>query len=195
MVNYYRCFLPAAARVLKPLTDALRGLPLWQQALEWSTSMQESFTNSKQLLLAAIPLAHPNPVARIVVAADASDTHIGGILQQHEQRGWRPLGFFSRKLTPAELKYAAFDRELLAAFALTHHFQELLKCRSFQLWTDHKPLVAALESAATPKPPRRQRQMAYILEYTTDVVHTPGTSNVVADLLSPPHPPKRHQLH
>ena len=33
--------------------------------------------------------------------------------------------------------------------------------------------------------------MAYISEFTTDVVHTPGTSNVVADLLSrPPPPPK-----
>ena len=33
--------------------------------------------------------------------------------------------------------------------------------------------------------------MAYISEYTTDVVHTPGMSNVVADLLSrPPLPPK-----
>ena len=82
------------------------------------------------------------------------------------------------------------------AFATIQHFQDLLECRSFQLWTDHKPLVAALESAATPKPPRRQRQMAYISEFTTDVVHTPGTSNVVADLLSrPPRRRKRHQLH
>ena len=56
--------------------------------------MQESFINSKHLLLAAIPLAHPDPAARIVVAANASDTHIGGVLQQREPRGWRPLGFF-----------------------------------------------------------------------------------------------------
>ena len=33
--------------------------------------------------------------------------------------------------------------------------------------------------------------MAYIAQYTTDVVHTPGTSNLVANLLSlPPPPPK-----
>ena len=95
MVNYYRRFLPAAARVLKPLTDALHGLPPKKQALDWSESMQESFDNSKSLLLAAIPLAHPDPAARIVVAADASDTHIGGVLQQRETRGWRPLGFLA----------------------------------------------------------------------------------------------------
>ena len=68
MVNSYRRFLPAPARVLKPLTDALRGSPPWQQALDWSDNMQESFDNSKWLLLAAIPLAHPDPAARIVIA-------------------------------------------------------------------------------------------------------------------------------
>ena len=93
MVNYYRRFRPVAARVLKPLTNALRGLPPRQQALDWSDSMQESF-NSKQLLLATIPLAHPDPAARIVVAAAASNTHIGVALQQRKPRGWRPLGFF-----------------------------------------------------------------------------------------------------
>ncbi len=144
--------------------------------------MQESFNNSKQLLLVAIPLTHPNPAARIVIATDA-------VLQQREPRGSRPLGFLSRKLTPAELKYAAFDREL-AAFATIQHFQELLKCRSFQLWTDHKPLVAALESAATPKPPRRQRQMAYISEYTM-VVGTPPAQATWSPTCSPA-PPSRH---
>ena len=29
---------------------------------------------------------------------------------------WRPLTFFSKKLTNAERKYAAFDRELLAVY-------------------------------------------------------------------------------
>ena len=57
--------------------------------------MQESFDNSKHLLLAAIPLVHPDPAARIVVAADASDTHIGGVLQQRKSCGWRPLGFLA----------------------------------------------------------------------------------------------------
>ena len=92
MVNYYRRFLPAAAKVLRPLTGTLCGLPPCQQALEWSEEMQRSFNGSKQLLLAAIPLAHPDPVAKIVIAA--SNTHIGDILQQREKYGWRPLGFF-----------------------------------------------------------------------------------------------------
>ena len=69
MVNYYCRFLPAVAWVLNSLIDALRGLPPRQQALDWSNSMQESFDSRKQFLLAAVLLVHPDPAARIVVAA------------------------------------------------------------------------------------------------------------------------------
>ncbi len=100
----------------------------------------------------------------------------------------RPLGFFSRKL-PAEMRYAAFDRELLATHDTIKHFQPLLEARLFQLWTDHKPLVAALASSTTPTPAPRQRQMAFISEHTSDIIHKPGIENVVADLLSRPCEP------
>ncbi len=82
-----------------------------------------------------------------------------------------PPGFFSRKLTPTEIRYAAFGRELLAAHYTIKHFQPLLEARLFQLWTDHKNLVAALASPTTPTPTRRQCQMAFIAEHTSDVVH------------------------
>ena len=46
--------------------------------------MAASFAASKHLLVNTVHLAHLDPTARIVVAADASDTHIGGVLQQVE---------------------------------------------------------------------------------------------------------------
>ena len=70
----------------------------------------------------AVPLAHPNPTARILVAADA-----GGVFEQVENGSNRPLGFFSRKLSPTEMRYAAFDRELLAAHDTIKHFLLLLE--------------------------------------------------------------------
>ncbi len=96
MLNYYRRFLPAAAHVLKPLSDVLRGNVARSKQLTWSLEMTVSFAASKRLLVDTVPLAHPDPTARIVVAADASDTHIGGVLQQVKNDAHRPLGFFSR---------------------------------------------------------------------------------------------------
>ena len=67
-------------------------------------TLQQSFDSIKAALAAATPLAHLLPLATI-----ASDTHIGGVLQQYEVKGWRPLGFFSKKLSATECKYSAFD--------------------------------------------------------------------------------------
>ncbi len=74
-VNFYRRFLPKCARILKPLTDLLRG---GAKTLEWTVSAQEAFQNAKSLLAAAVPLQHPAPNAELSLATDASDTHIGG---------------------------------------------------------------------------------------------------------------------
>ncbi len=56
--------------------------------------MDAAFNKSKQVLANAVPLAHPTPDAAIAVPTDASDTHIGGVLNQQQQvRGsWQPLG-------------------------------------------------------------------------------------------------------
>jgi hypothetical protein len=45
---------------------------------------------------------------------DASTTAMGAVLQQQMQDVWQPLAFFSRKLSPAQQKYSAYKRELLA---------------------------------------------------------------------------------
>jgi len=113
LLNFYRRFLPAAAAILRPLTDVLAGQP---KHLTWTASMLQSFTAAKQLLSNATLLAHPHPTAAISIATDASDAHIGGVLQQWRHGGWQPLSFYSAKLTPTQQNYSTFDRELQAAY-------------------------------------------------------------------------------
>jgi len=112
MVNFYRRFLPGAAGTLRPLTAALAGNP---KALSWSPEMETAFAAAKEALVAAVPLSHPLPGAVLALAADASDTHVGAVLQQQVGQHWQPLGFFSKKLSKLEVNYSTFDRELLAA--------------------------------------------------------------------------------
>jgi hypothetical protein len=112
LVNFYRGFLPGVAGLLKPLTDALKGKGGQKRKLESTAAMQSAFEQVKQLLCRATCLAYPNPS----LATDASETHMGAVLQQWEKGAWRPLAFYSKKLDKAQAKYSAFDRELLAAF-------------------------------------------------------------------------------
>jgi len=59
-----------------------------------------------------------------VLAVDTSGTHIGAFLQQYAGlQGLQPFCFFSQKLDKTQLKYSAFDRELLAAYFGIRHFR------------------------------------------------------------------------
>ena len=54
---------------------------------------------------------------------DASDDRIGTVLQQTDRDGSvQPVGFYSRKLTPAEGRYGTYDCELVGLWDDCLHF-------------------------------------------------------------------------
>jgi hypothetical protein len=148
--------------------------------------METAFAATKAALVAAVPLAHPLPGAILALATNASNNHVGAVLQQQVGQHWQPLGFFSKMLSKTEVNYSTFDRELFAAVSGIKHFRSRLEGRPFQLWTDHKPLIFALNRVSPPTSDRQQRHLAFISEYTNQLVNVPGTSNVIANALSRP---------
>jgi hypothetical protein len=114
---------------------------------------------------AAVPLQHPAPQAELSLATNASDTHIGGTMQQKSGDHWWSLGFFSRKLTDTESRYSTFNRELLAAHAVIRHLYHFCEGHAFQLRTDHKPLVTALSRVSAPISQGQQSHLAFISEF------------------------------
>jgi hypothetical protein len=145
-----------------------------------------AFGAAKAALAAAVPLAHPAPNTVLSLATDASDTHVGGVLQQLTRGRWQPLAFYSKKLSGAGTRYSTFDRELLAAFSAVRYFRFLLEGRQFRLLTDHKLLVTSLFRTTPPWLARQQRPLSFIAEFTSDIRHTPGQENVVGEALSRP---------
>ena len=106
------------------------------------------------------------------------------MLEQFIHGQWKPISFFLKKLNPAELKYSAFDRELLAAYLAVQHFQYFVEGHVSHINTDHKPLTFALHSSAERHSPWQARHLAFISEFTTDLRHIEGQANRVADALS-----------
>ncbi len=146
MLNFYRRSLPGIAKVLKPLTDSTSGTG----QLSWTPDMQLAFDTAKSLLASAVRLLHPYPFAKLSLATEASDTHVGTVLpSKHRAVGSHWLSF-PKKLSAMEMRYSTFDRELLAAFSAIKHFRFFLEGRPFTLFTDHKPLVSAISKAMTP---------------------------------------------
>ena len=138
-------------------------------------------TDSKQLQQF---LAHPLPNSTIALTTDASDIGIGACLEQHTERGWQPISFFSKKLKKSEQKYSTFDRELLALYEAVRHFRYFLEGRNCIMFTDHQPLVKSLHKQSDPWSTRQQRHLSYISEHSTDIRHIAGKHNIIADYLS-----------
>ena len=134
MVKCHHRFIPQCAAKLTPLNNLLtaaneghtRLSPKSNFDLKWDQNAESAFSESKQILANATLLVHPDPMAQINITCDASDVAVGGVLQQYLNGMWQPLLFFSKKLNPAETRYSAFDRELLAVYATIKHFRHNL---------------------------------------------------------------------
>lgn len=185
MINFYRKFIPNAAEEQAILNELLKGSRKNdKREVDWTTERSDAFELCKTKLKNAVILAHPSSEVELAVMVDASNTAIGAVVQQRISDKWTPLGFFSVKLNDTLRKYSAYDRELLAAYSSIKHFKHLLEARSFILFTDHKPLIFALQQNLDKASPRQRRHLDFISQYTTDIRHISGKDNLVADALS-----------
>ena len=164
MVNFYRRFVPNASCILLQLTDCLRGGLPPSSALSWSPEMSPAFQEAKAALAKATWLQHPDPAAQIALHVDASASHVGAVLQQQMpgSENWCPLGFFSKKLSPSQVKWSAFNRELWACFSGIRHFRFILEGRVFTIFTDHKRLTYALSRSTDAWTAKQCRQLSYV---------------------------------
>jgi cleavage and polyadenylation specificity factor subunit 1 len=85
---------------------------------------------------------------------------MGAVLQQRVDNAWQPLAFFSKKLNPAQHKYSAYDRELLAVYEVVKHFHHMLEARHFIIFTDHKPITYTFQQK---RDKRKRRDAVAIL--------------------------------
>ena len=158
----------------------MASVPSQKSPLIWTASQLDAFAAAKQSLSSSVKLAHPDPQDSLSLTTDASLSAVGAVLAGSDDA---PLAFFSKKLSPAEVKYSAFDRELLAVYLALKHFRHMLEGRPFTIWTDHKPLTYAMANLAE-RSPRQTRHLSYIAEFSTDIRHIQGVKNEVADALS-----------
>ena len=185
MINYYNRFISNCASILSPLyalvKPAKSGRPI---KLQWTTDAEKAFNSARNQLTSKVSLALPQANAKTSIATDASDSGLGAVLQQEIDNEWKPIAFFSKKLTAAESKYSAFDRELLAVYSAIKHFRYFIEGRDFHIFSDHKPLTTVFSVNKSSYSPRQFRHIDFISQFTTDIRYIKGTANTTADALS-----------
>ena len=138
--NFYRRFIFQYSAIAKPLTNLTRkDVPFL-----WSTACQSAFDSLKSAFTTAPILAHFHPDRPIIVETDASDYAVAAVLSQEhpDTKAVHPIAFFSRSMSPAELNYEIYDKELLAIHAAFREWRSYLEgaTHSVRVITDHKNL-------------------------------------------------------
>ena len=202
-LNYYRrCLQPirieegqkkvAAAEILQPLYEAATTKlpPKVTWAETWAANakvLDAAFIRSKQMLMEATMLNHPDPSAPLSLTTDASKKAIGGVLEQFVNGMWQPLGFWSRHLKQSQQAWTTFRRELYAVQQGLRHFLTEVQGRHCVIFTDHKPLLGAFKAPnLQPFDPIASNQIQEISMFTNDIRYLSGKANCVADWLSRP---------
>lgn len=185
MINFYRRFVPGAANLQAPLNTLLSGPQAkGSKPIDLSPQQLQAFEDCKVGLTRATLLSHPISAAELSIQTDASNVAIGAVLQQKVGEEWKPLGFFSRKLSPTQIKYSPYDRELLAIYESIRYFRHMVEARHFVIFTDHRPLTFAFTTKRDKCSPRQFRYLDYISQFSTDIRYVAGRDNTVADTLS-----------
>jgi hypothetical protein len=146
--NFYQRFIEGYSRVAGPLTDLLKttgpGKPTGP--FQMGPKALEAFAALKQRFMGAPMLRHYDPALPTQLETDASGYGISGILSQLFGTGteakWHPIAFFSKKMTPVQLRYDTHDKELMAIVLAMEHWGQYLRgvTQSIRVRTDHNNL-------------------------------------------------------
>ena len=175
--NYNREHIPDLAKLAEPLY-ALTG----KAPFHWKEEHTIAFETVKSALLSPIVLSLPTADDAFVLDVDASDTAVAAQLSQIRDGVEFPISYGSKSLTPAQRKYCATRKELLALIVFTRQYRHYLLGRPFVARTDHSSLVWLTHFKDI------QGQLARWLEelqqYNIHIVHRKGKDHVNADSLS-----------
>jgi len=147
----------------------------------------QRFQKSKELLTSAKLLVHFDPTLPLVLACDASQYGIRTVLAHKLPDGSeQPIGYASRSLNAAKKNYSQLEKEGLACVFGVKHFFSYVFGHSFQLITDHKPLLGLLSEGkpASPQASARVRWSLYLSMFEYHLIFRNMSAHANADALS-----------
>ena len=188
LCSYYRRFIPKFSKIAAPLTDLTKtGVDVAVESQK--PECQEAIEKLKVSITTEPVLATPRMDREFIVKTDGAQTEgIGGVLGQHDDdQRERAVGYYSRRLIPAERKYTVTEIELLAALESIKNWRPYLWGRHFRLVIDHAALrwLHSMRDSIEGGPSSRlMRWILKLSEYDFEVEHKAGVTHTDADGLS-----------
>eukprot|EP00253_Pinus_taeda_P005467 PITA_05467 len=148
----------------------------------WGTFAYRAFKELKKLVSTARVLRGPNWNLPFQISSDASDTAIGAVLGQEEDKKPYAIYYISKNLSFAELNYTVTEKEFLAVIHAVNKFGHYITGYPVVLYTDHSAIKYLANKPVTNA--RIIRWLILLQEFDITIKDRPGKENPVADFLS-----------
>ena len=99
-----------------------------------------AFEDLKKLVSTSPVLRGPNWDLPFQISSDASDTTIGAVLAQEEDKKTYVIYYISKNLSPAELNYTVTEKEFLAVIYAVNKFRHYITGYPVVLYTNHSAI-------------------------------------------------------
>ena len=173
--GYFRRFIENYAVIAEPLNMLLRKTVKFH----WGPEQQQAFETLRDKLCAEPILQQPDFSKQFWVTTDASKIAAAGMLSQYneEKKIDLPIAFASKPFKTRERNRSATEREIFAIIFAVQHFRPYLYGKKFKIFTDHKPIVSAINK----KRPaiKLQNWIAELQDLDFEIFYKTGKSNVV----------------
>ena len=181
MVNQLAKFIPNIAEKTKPIRELLHKDNLWS----WTQEHEHAFKMLKQLLTSDKVLTPYDPNKKSMLAVDACNYGLGAAIFQETDKGWQPIAYASKSLSDTERRYAIIEKEALAVVWGCERFAQYLIGREFEIQSDHRPLLACLQTKRLDElTPRLQRLKLRLSRFDYKITYVPGKEHFVPDAMS-----------
>lgn len=179
--NFYRRFIKSFSKIALPLTELTKKNVPWS----WSQKCDDAFNSLKDSFIQAPILKHFDPDRRCYVEVDSSDWAHGGILSQYgDDHLLHPIAYFSGRLTPAQVNYEIYDKELLAVVTAFEHWRAELQGTSepVSVISDHKNLEYFMTTKTLNR--RQARWSEFLSRFNFVISYRPGKLGAKPDALT-----------
>ena len=190
-MGYYRAHLPKLAEIVAPINALLSGEKRPKKSpVPWGEKEQLAFDSAIACLSEAATLAFEDPDLPLIVTTDASDTHVGAVLEQYasakDHVNTKPLAYFSKAIPKTDVPQSTFNRELRGVILALRYFKYRIFGRPLIVRTDHAAILGAIANGTGSHTPQETRWIYQIKEFNPTVIFLSGISNSMADYLSRP---------